>query len=181
MENQPLPSISSGPLEHSLSSSSPKVLIATQALQHSDSPAKEGVRNRNNHKIHKQTHSSDTRLSSSKKIIKAEYYSRMHLPPNELEEDEKRVTYEKQLHKFKHIYHDDNFIRHSSALTKPKKIENGNMYYNQCQRLWLPSQMKHRSIQKMWETSLKMPEDVVYMQVQSSLRLGSSIGNGDNG
>jgi hypothetical protein len=112
----------------------------------------------------------DNEIKQTGKFCPEKYYSRLETPAYELDELQKRVDREKQVIKMKHLYHDDNFVQHSSALTKPKKKENSNMYLAECQRLWVPSHHKMRYLKTMWEKKVHHCEDVAYNQVVSTLK-----------
>lgn len=98
------------------------------------------------------------------------YYSRLETPANEEEELRKRMFHEQQVQKIKHLYHDDNYVRHSSSLQQPKREENSNLYLTDCQRLWVPSHHRTRYVKNMWEKQVCMPEDVAYKQVMKTLQ-----------
>ncbi len=156
--------IARGDVLETSSNNNPKDLIATRALQ---SVAKSSTVETEEAHRKKEKYTSGT---STKPFRIENYYSRFDTPANEEEEMQKRLFHEEQVQKMKYLYHDDNFVRHSSSLNKPKRKENGNLHLTDCQRLWVPSHHKTKYLQKMWEKEVRLPEDVAYNQVVSTLQ-----------
>lgn len=86
---------------------------------------------------------------SSSQRHKSHYYSRLQFPENELEALQRRTERESTVRSLKHIYFDDNFLRHSSTDVK-KPLE-------AARRLLLPSHARTEALRTTWEENREAP------------------------
>lgn len=80
------------------------------------------------------------------------HYNRLKTPAYELDEDRKQETQNIQIDRWKHLFHENNFVQKS---VEPIK----------CERLWLPSHRKLKTIQRIWTASVGETKDPPYREV----------------
>jgi hypothetical protein len=77
------------------------------------------------------------------------HFNRFKTPGYELDDDEVRAKRNMKIEKWTHLYHENNFVQKSVDPIK-------------CQRLWLPSHKKLKTVERMWTESVGEPRDPPY-------------------
>jgi len=98
----------------------------------------------------------DQALSSASKTTRAyspdKYYNRLSTPALELDEDHKVAERTVKVDRWKHLFHEDNFVHKSVAPGK-------------CERLWLPSHRKMKTLERILSEETHVEQDPPYKEV----------------